>query len=173
MILDNTEEYDYVWDKIYADLGFKPSCEYRGHSLNVTLPFSINAPHIIYAIENMSNSSLDNMEEIIRTCLINGSTNDEWYALDWNHSAFKFDPRNKEEMTSVKIIDNQYLGGEYNAYFPDFYPDGDYYFFIDTRFENGYLGHPWRQEVWIFGQTLIDEIKKVSELLNWRLIKDI
>lgn len=104
MIIDNTKEYDYVRDKIYSDLGFKPSCEYRGHSLNVTLPFSINAPHIIYAIENMCDSSLDNIDEVICTCLINASTNDEWYALDWQHSAFKFNPRNKEEMKSVTIL---------------------------------------------------------------------
>lgn len=59
------------------------------------------------------------------------------------------------------------------SYFPDFYPDGDYYFFIDTEFENGYLSHPWRQEVWIFGITLIDEIKKIAGILNWKIIKDI
>lgn len=105
--------------------------------------------------------------------MINCAPNAEWYALDWNHSAFRFDPRNKEEMKSVTIEDRRYFGGEYVAYFPDFYPDGDYYFFIDTKFENGYLGHPWRQEVWVFGITLIDEIKKIAGILNWKIIKGI
>ena len=30
--------------------------------------------------------------------------------------------------------------------------EADYYFFIEENFEFGYLGHPWRQEIWIFGR---------------------
>lgn len=66
VILNDTKEYDDVWNKVYSDLGFKPSCDYRGHSLNVTLPFSIGEPHIIYAIENMSDSSFEKFEELVR-----------------------------------------------------------------------------------------------------------
>ena len=53
-VLDKTKEYDEVWDRVYAELGFKPSCMYRGHSLKVTLPFEIQEPYIIYSIEDMS-----------------------------------------------------------------------------------------------------------------------
>ena len=31
MLLDDTKEYDLVWDKVYDRLNFKPSCSYRGH----------------------------------------------------------------------------------------------------------------------------------------------
>ena len=64
-----------------------------------------------------------------------------------------------------------YVGGEYIAFFPTFYPDGDYYFFIDDEYKNGYLGHPWRQEVLIFGNKLIEEIRKIADELGWEKIR--
>ncbi len=64
--------------------------------------------------------------------------------------------------------DERYTNGEYSAYFPSFYPDGDYYFFIEENFEFGYLGHPWRQEIWIFGRDLIKEIEQVYLELGWK-----
>ena len=170
MIIDETNEYNLIWDKVYSVLGFTPSCEYRGHSLNVPLPFAINVPYVVYAIDFMVDDS-DQMDELIRDCLIKCADNEEWYALDWQHSAFRFNPKNIEEMKSIWVEDNKYPGGGYDAYFPSFYPDGDYYFFIDSKFENGYLGHPWRQEVWIFGMSLINEIKKIEDVLNWKKIQ--
>ena len=169
-VLDGTKEYDDIWDKVYTALGFNPSCKYRGHSLDVTLPFTINVSYEIYAIEFMMEDEIEKMDEIIRDCLIR-SSDKEWYALDWLHSAFRFNPRNKDEMKSLWIKDNNYYGGGYFAYFPSFYPDGDYYFFIDSKFENGYLGHPWRQEVWVFGKPLINEINKIADKLNWKKLK--
>lgn len=172
MLINHTAEYDEVWDKVYSVLGFKPSCMYRGHSLKVELPFKINMPYIVYSIESMNDNQLDIMDDLIRECLVNCSEiNDEWYALDWQHSAFKFNPHIKKQMQSVWVENEKYMGGGYNAYFPSFYPDGDYYFFIDTKFENGYLGHPWRQEVWIFGLPLMNEIEKVAEKLGWIIVE--
>ena len=43
-----------------------------------------------------------------------------------------------------------------------------YYFFIEENFEFGYLGHPWRQEIWIFGRDLIKEIEQVYPELGWK-----
>lgn len=96
----------------------------------------------------------------------------KWYALDWQHSAFKFSPNNIQEQADIWVNDERYLGGGYNAYFPSFYPDGDYYFFIDEKLENGYLGHPWRQEVWVFGSVLQNEIEEIYAELGWKLIKE-
>lgn len=80
-----------------------------------------------------------------------------------------YDPRNPEEQKNFVVNDERYWGGGYNVYFPPFYPDGDYYFFIDESFEFGLLGHPWRQEIWIFGEPLLTEFKKVHTELGWTI----
>ena len=172
MLINNTQECDTIWNKVYTMLRFKPSCSYRGHSMTGVLPFEINLPYSVYAIENMTDNQLDSIDELVRNSLTR-CTNErkEWYALDWQHSIFKFDPQNIDEQQDIWIEDERYLGGGYNVYFPSFYPDGDYYFFIDEDFKNGYLGHPWRQEIWVFGVGLDKEIKKIYQKLGWKLIK--
>lgn len=52
-----------------------------------------------------------------------------------------------------------------NVYFPSYYPDGDYYFFIAQDFSYGILGHPWRKELYIFGEKLIAEFEKCEDQL--------
>ena len=59
------------------------------------------------------------------------------------------------------------MGGGYDAYFPDFYPDGDYYFFVQRDLKWGYLGHPWRREIWIFGVPLLDALSPRLEELGF------
>ena len=91
--------------------------------------------------------------------------------MDWHHSAFLYDPRNLEEQQSFFVEDQRYVGGVYFAYFPSFYPDGDYYFFIDEQFRFGYLGHPWRREVWIFGEALLPRFEQVHQRVGWRRLR--
>lgn len=172
MLISDDTEYNAIWNKVYDKLNFKPSCEYRGHSLEGTLPFEIDSPYSIYAIENMNERQMDQMDDLIRKCLICCTSDDrKWYALDWHHSAFVFSPYNIQEQQDMWVDDERYSRGGYNAFFPSFYPDGDYYFFIDEKFENGYLGHPWRQEVWVFGSVLQNEIKKIYTEIGWKPIK--
>ena len=59
------------------------------------------------------------------------------------------------------------LGGGYNAYFPEFYPDGDYYFFVQRDLKWGYLGHPWRREIWLFGAPLVERLSPELEALGF------
>ena len=44
-------------------LSFSPSFEYRGHSLNVALPFHINENYSVYAIEDMIDYQLDMLSD--------------------------------------------------------------------------------------------------------------
>ncbi len=53
-----------------------------------------------------------------------------------------------------------------------FYPDGDYSFFIEKGFKFGYLRHPWRQEVWIWGDELIEKIDGVCSIIGFKKIKE-
>lgn len=169
MLIVDEIEYNKIWKKVEKILKFHPSC----NPIDTVLPFKIKLPHSVYSIKNMNNEQLVLMDDIIRQALINITLkNEKWYALDWKHAAFRFDPNNLDEQQNVYIKDEQYIGGGYNAYFPPFYPDGDYYFFIDENFNNGYLGHPWRKEVWIFGDMLTQEFSKVFKKLGWHLLSE-
>ncbi|MBR0484558.1 MAG: DUF2716 domain-containing protein [Oscillospiraceae bacterium] len=172
MLIDNTPEYTNIWNQVYEKLKFSPSCIYRGHSMNVPLPFQIPEIYAVYGIDSMTDSQIDllslKMPEILISVTESGQ---KIYALDWQHSAFLFDPRKSEEMKSFRKEDERYADGGYSVYFPAFLPDGDYYFFIGQNFQFGYLGHPWRQEVWIFGEKLLTEIEKVYPEFGWNKIK--
>ena len=172
MLIDDTKEYDLVWDKVYERLKFKPSCSYRGHSMNVDLPFEIGGNFAVYGIENMSENQIDLMDDIVRKVFVSVIEEDgRMYALDWQHSAFIFNPRKLNEQECCWKEDIRYQGGGYNAYFPSFYPDGDYYFFIDESFRFGYLGHPWRKEIWVFGDELIERFNEIYQYLGWEKIR--
>ena len=93
---------------------------------------------------------------------------DDWiYALDWHHSYFRYDPRLPITEHSHWVEDERYMGGGYDAYFPDFYPDGDYYFFVQRDLKWGWLGHPWRREIWIFGAPLLHALSPRLEELGF------
>lgn len=171
MLIDDSKEYDLVWNKVYEKLKFKPVYD-RGHSLHANLPFEIQGDFAVYGIEKMTDSQIDAMEKNIKKIFVEVTEKgNRMYALDWQHSVFLFDPRKKEEQKSFWKEDNNYFGGGYNVYFPSLYPDGDYHFFIDESFEFGYLGHPWRQEIWVFGDKLINKINEIYKSLGWIKIR--
>jgi len=156
-LLLNKDEDNFVWNRIYSEFHFNPSIN------KSVLPFELNCNYQIYDISKLTEKNIDDMDDIITNILIKCTEETETvYALDWQHSSFKFNPRNKEEQKSIYVKDDKYFGGGYNAYFPSYYPDGDYYFFIASDFSFGYLGHPWQNKVWIFGEKLIYEFNKVA-----------
>lgn len=172
MLINETEKYNEIWDKVYDLLKFAPSYEYRGHSFNVHLPFQISVDYSVYAIDDMTDEQIDLINDTMRQIFIDiTKAGQKIYALDWHHSAFLYDPRNISEQKSLIIHDEGYNNGEYLADFPSFYPDGDYYFFIAEDFSFGYLGHTWRQEIWVFGADLMSEIEAVHKSFGWRKLR--
>ena len=163
------EAYDRAWKKLKDEIGFMPQYATRYES-SYFPPFQISKPYVIFAIEDMTDE--DNvMDKLIWQAFINCTAKGEkMYAFDWHHSAFLFDPRNPEERKDERVNDSLYIGGGYHAYFPDFYPDGDYYFFTAEDMRFGYLAHPWRNEVWVFGETLIFEFNSFYKRLGWKKI---
>ncbi len=173
MLLDNTEQYDLVWNRVYQELSFYPYYEDREASdAKGLLPFRIKGKHAVYGIENMSEQQEDLMDDIILdTFLAVTIPGERLFALDWQHSAFLFDPRKKEEQQWVPLGIDPFFNRTMYAVFPGFYPNGDYCFFIDEQFRFGYLGHPWREEIWIFGDSLVAEFDKIYHRLGWIKIK--
>lgn len=165
MLITDEKEYEQVWEWVYDEFKFQPS-------IYPNKAFELSVPHVIYDISKHTDEQLDNMQFFITNAFINCTTKkSQMYALDWHHSAFRFNPRNADDMKSFKVEDDRYQGGGYHAYFPSYYPDGDYYFFIDTDFRFGYLGHPWQQNVWVFGETLISEFEKIYSLIGFEKIE--
>jgi len=168
MLIDDTPEYDLIWDKVYETLKFTPSMD------KSIVPFEIEEEYAIYSFDfdEITEKQIDMMKEVIENIFANMSKDDtKMYALDWKHSAFLYNPKNPEEQKSFWKEDDRYMGGGYNAYFPSFFPDGDYYFFIDEKFRFGYLGHPWRQEIWVWGEELITKMDEIYSIIGFKKIK--
>jgi len=175
-MLLNNDQYKSVWDRVYNELQFYPSMRASD------IPFVIKQRHTVYKIkikyiyDRIKNiemfDNIENMEKLISNAFINCTRQGERiYALDWQHSAFLYDPRNPDEQRSFFVKDDRYFGGGYNAEFPEYFPDGDYYFFISEDFRFGYLTHPWRQEAWVFGDELIEEFESFYESIGWKKLK--
>jgi len=155
------DEYDYVWKRVYSEFCFSPSVKPEIVPFQFQVPFDCYDINYSYLYEND-----DPIDEIIKSVFIECMENDDFmYALDWHHTCFKYNPRINIEPPTF-IADERYTNGGYNVYFPPFYPDGDYYFFIAKDFRGGYLTHPWLEKVWVFGDKLMPLIKQYSEKIG-------
>lgn len=94
------------------------------------------------------------------------------YSLDWQHTCYEYYPRVKiRKENPAFILDSEDSNDGYYAYFPEFYPNGDYYLFISRDLSWGYLTDPWRQQIFVYGEQLRKEIKKKSRYLGFTFIK--
>lgn len=156
------ENEEYIYNFIKNELHFLPSCKE-----SFFLPFSLNRPFAVYDISKMTEVQIDLLHElapdILANCLPKGHT---LYAIDWFHNFILYDPRNPENMQSNVSEKPQYNSSGI-AYFHSFYPNGDYYFFIEKYGAFGYLSHPWREEVWIYGEALLKEFSKIEKQLGF------
>ena len=169
MLLNEQETRD-LEERVLLKLRFRPGSQYRGHSLLPwRRPFRLPKPWAVYALDGMSQDQIEQTAQAVKGCLLAVTEpGQRLYALDWQHSGFLFDPRADEEQKSVRQED---VSGESWASFPFYYPDGDYYFFLDEDFRFGYLGHPWRQEIWVFGEKLLPEIARIAPGLGWKKLR--
>lgn len=86
------------------------------------------------------------------------------YALDWQHDCFIFNPHER-----IPLYYHYYdAERNVNVYFPSYYPDGDFHFFISEDWSFGMLGHPWRQELYLWGDELISRFEREAGYLDLR-----
>ena len=157
------ENHDYIYNFIENELRFLPSCNPN----SPFLPFSINRPFSVYDISDMTESQVDLLYELMPTTLANCIPNGyQLYAIDWFHNFVLYDPRNVERSQSDGSCFPQF-NKDGIAFYHDFYPDGDYYFFLEKYGRFGYLSHPWRQEVWIYGEPLLSEVEKIHKKIGF------
>lgn len=163
MLQLSRENEEWVYRFIDETLRFMPDSGKE----TFHLPFAIQRPFSVYDIAKMSEEQTDLLYELapqaIQNCLKPGY---KIYAVDWNHNTILYDPLHPETAEASQP-DVPFFTKSGLAYYLGFYPDGDYYFFIDRFGAFGYLSHPWRQEVWIFGTPLMEEFKKIAPQLGW------
>lgn len=110
MLLDDTQEYDEVWNIVFKRLKFNPFSNDKGNSATAILPFEIDGSYSVYTIRDMPEEKLDLMGKLVRNSLVRCTAKGKkWYALGWQHSAFKFDPQNMEEQQSFWKEDERYI----------------------------------------------------------------
>lgn len=163
-MLLSQEDDDWIYNFIKNQLRFMPNAgpEYY------FLPFAINRPHAVYDISHMEDAHWALLYELapraLQNCLKPGYM---LYAIDWNHNTILYDPLDPQRVYSSQPA-YPYQTKEGLTYYLGFYPDGDYYFFLDRYGAFGYLSHPWREEVWIYGLALVEEFEKIYPQLGWK-----
>ena len=131
--------YDNIWNIMHKEFGFQP----RNNEKWLDIPM----PYKIYKLK----AAWNERQESIVNHMLEQLCTDEIYALDWQHDCFEFNPNEKI------LLDYNYYDAERQCkvYFPSYYPNGDYHFFIAKDWSYGLLGHPWRKELYVFGEELI------------------
>lgn len=157
MRLLTDEEYQKIWDYIKSEFYFIVGAGPVG----AITPRRDNPPFKMFCLNKCW---VDSQEKMVRELLRQvGMT--EMYALDWQHDCFLF---STDE--DIPYWLNWYdLEREVMVYFPSYYPNGDFHFFISTDLSAGFLGHPWRNELCVFGDRLIqafDEHKQELDMEN-------
>lgn len=151
VILDE-KLYDMIWGRIYKKYSFTPSIN------PIVVPFNFDFQNVCYKL----NSTWDEEQENIVNDIFKAVVGSEMYALDWQHDCYEFDP-NENIPLHFHYYDNN---RDVEVYFPSYFPDGDYHFFISKDWKCGMLGHPWREEIYVFGNKLMKYFKDKAEELN-------
>ena len=100
-------------------------------------------------------------ESIINSCF-EELTDDEMYALDWQHDCFTFLPKEHIPFEYEEYDSDR----KCQVYFPTYYPNGDYHLFFDPDWNYGIFGNPWKKEIIIMGKILIEKFESNKTNLN-------
>ncbi len=140
------EEDNKTWDKFYELFHFKPDMDQfpaiRSDrpqlKLDISVCFSEEYP--LWKLEEYAINLFTSVSE----------PGDRFYALDWQHEGYDFDPWAPMDRN------------EFNEWIIPVLPNGDYYIFLTKDFKNVWFGHPWEQTITLIG----DEIVKRGQELN-------
>lgn len=173
-LIENIAEDKAVWQKFNDLFHFNPN-PYNGE----ICPFDfskINEPIVSYDIRSILVENFEAHDEkgnyrtteqilILKSAFVECMGKDEFmYALDWQHSTFKYNPRIESEYSYYTAHSTL---PDTRTYYPDFHLDGDYFFFVAKDFSWGYLTHPWQRKVWVYGSKLVELIKGQEENLGF------
>ena len=151
-LLDEATE-EMLWDKISGEFQFLPRCVKEPYPW-IRLP----SPSRAFPLQNVWN---DEQEALVNSFFVHLGVS-ALKALDWQHDCFSFDPKDFGRLIREYHDDDR----DCNVYFPSFYPNGDYHFFVDRDGKYALFGHPWLNEIVVCGQELIDLFEANREKLE-------
>jgi len=159
------EEDALVWARVNAQLHFN-----RRSMVNGLPPFQMPVPFDLYDLRRSQLVAEDDAaNRWVRTAFAECLGGDDFmYALDLDHTSFRYNPRIEDQMEyPVFVADARHQPwGGYNVYFPKFYPDGDFFFFLADDLRWGYLTYPWLDQAWVFGERLRELFREQAENLG-------
>jgi hypothetical protein len=128
---------DKYWDILYDEFLFRPKVyspppiqpPYPYIEFDISYYFNYLDTDITAPIDALYDKALSFFKHM---------TNDgePMIALDWQHQCYQLYPHQNAASTEWRI---------------GAFPDGDYHFFLAENCSWGWLGHPWRQTITIFG----------------------
>ncbi|MGK5632277.1 DUF2716 domain-containing protein [Streptomyces sp. URMC 123] len=136
-------EYRRVWDRFHEVFDFQPSTS----SLQwpaIKEPVASVTWSLSALDDDPGYERLDRLVAVVQQGLSScvGPAG-RLFALDWQHTSYRFAPRE--------------VGGPGQPAWPlSPYPDGDYYIFLAEDFRFGSFGHPWEESLCLFGEELLD-----------------
>lgn len=151
------EHINQIWDIIDRDFHFRPSIDVD------TASFAFPVHAACFRLKSVWD---DRQEAIVNGIMMDLFPEEALYALDWQHDCFLFSP--KEQIPpNYRYYDKE---RKCQVFFPTYYPDGDYHFFVDTNFRAGLFGHPWQEKIYVIGSRLICAIKEKQQELDLEIL---
>lgn len=149
-----------AWRRIHDEFAFAPSAD------PTVVPFTFRMPVDAYDI---SGSGLRERDEeligVVRSIFAEAVGDDDYLlVLDWQHDGYRYDPRVPESVPA----DGDHDDGRF--YPPEFFPHGEYYFFVACDLSWGYLLHPWREMAWVYGEPLRTIFRNHSQRLGFAAV---
>jgi hypothetical protein len=155
----NEIEYRKVWDRLNNDFNFEPSIS-KFPSFHSPSPYNTYDISSIWGSLEHDELYLD-LENKFLLYFQELTQHDEYlFALDWQHecyliNAFKEFPRDDLDRWIIPAV-----------------PDGDYYFFIQKEFKWGILSHPWEKTITVFGNEILEVLKKNKPKLFHTIVRE-
>lgn len=144
IISNDTEKF--LWNKMYDVYKFKPGTNHQCEWIQIPCESKVYYKDTHWTAEQ---------ESIINSCF-EELTDDEMYALDWQHDCFTFLPKEHIPFEYEEYDSDR----KCQVYFPTYYPNGDYHVFVDKEWKYGLFGHPWEHEIVVMGEKLIEMFEK-------------
>lgn len=163
------QKADKLWEIVYQRFSFDPDYYAKDARYTLTEPYDLYSCEGVGFIGDSDPNWRETIQEIFCTCL---KEQEYMYVLDWQHTCYYYYPQVKTRKDKPTFIaDKKSFNGGYYAYFPEFYPDGDYFLFFSKDLSWGYLTDPWRKHIFVYGEQLRKEIQKKAPFLGFALIE--
>lgn len=160
---------DELWEIVYQRFSFKPDYDAKDSRYLLKEPHDLYSCKGIGLLADSDPNWRKTIQDIFCRCL---KDQESMYVLDWQHTCYEYYPRVKVRKENPTFISDERFGdGGYYAYFPEFFPDGDYYLFFSKDFSWGYLTDPWRQQIFVYGEQLRQEIRAKAQFIGLILIE--